>query len=153
MEAAMELRPMKLRLLTKFNVGATEKYPSRVFLSVLPTDSGFTGVLREYDPDHGNTRTDIRRVTFNPAGYIRSDDFLVEGEDPRLFRWNENLFVLTWLETGRGDWHLWLVDVKSKTKTQLKIEPWIFHGKNWVPVVMNNALYILRSLDPLVVLS
>jgi hypothetical protein len=144
---------VKLCLVNKFNVGACVRYPSRVFLSVLPTDSGFIGAVREYDPHHGSTRTDVRLIGFDPGGFVRSDDFLVNGEDPRLFRWGQNLFVLTWMETGQGDWYLWLVDVNAKAKVQLKIQPWMFHGKNWAPFVMGDALYILRSLDPLVVLK
>jgi hypothetical protein len=60
---------------------------------------------------------------------------------------------LTWFPAPSGDWFIWLLDVQSGEYLQLKIEPWIFHGKNWVPVVVNDELLIIRSLDPAVILS
>jgi hypothetical protein len=77
----------------------------------------------------------------------------MKGEDPRIFIWNGRACFLTWLANSNGDWHHWLVDLDSKFKVQLRIKPWMFHGKNWVPIVCHDHLLILRSLDPLVVLE
>jgi hypothetical protein len=144
---------MKIRLLKRLNVGASEKYAFRVFLSLLPRGAGFVGVLREHDPADPGRKTDLRRVIFDSLGRLQQDEFVAAGEDPRLFRWNGRLFVLTWLASSHGDWYHWLVDIETKSKIQLKIVPWIYHGKNWVPVVRDNRLLILRSIDPLVVLN
>jgi hypothetical protein len=144
---------MKLTVERFFDVGLPKEYPWRVFLSLLPYRDGYCGVLREFNPQVPIQQTALRRLLFDNAGTIYQDDKIGAGEDPRIFSFRGQLYCLTWTYPAKHEWHHWLINLETRERQRLRIEPHIFHGKNWVPLVVNDELCIIRSLDPLMILK
>lgn len=136
-----------LKIVQTFSLGIPERLTWRVFGSLLP--NGLC-VCRELTPFG---ETDIRRIQFSQDFKILSDTNLGIGEDPRIFEFQGIPYCLYWYYSGYNDWYHYLMNLQTLDTFQLKIEPWIFHGKNWVPVPYGNRLLILRSLQPLVVME
>jgi hypothetical protein len=144
---------MKLELYKYFNCGGPVVHPTRAFCSILPWNDGYTAVVREFnimDADGAN-HSDIRRLKYDNNLTLLKDDLLCRGEDPRLFYYKNDLYCIAWTWTHNVDWNMFLVNVSTGEVIQLQFPD--YKGKNWIPFVENDKLYIIHSFQPLVMLE
>lgn len=126
----------------------------KVFLSLLPCSTGYVGAVREHQPHDYWLGSELFLLKYDHDFNILSERSLGGGEDPRLFHWKNEFWLLTQrYEQFTNDYVNWLVNVESGKRIRLIVDPFIFHGKNWVPVPHGDDLYIIRSLQPLVILK
>jgi hypothetical protein len=130
------------------------EYPAVAFLSIAPHDGGYIGAYREFDPPLSNVKTRIRTQRYTPKFALDgpSVPMTIAGEDPRTFRWRDSVWSLIELpKNGTADCVFVLIDLVTLETIYLSHDL-EYAGKNWMPVVGREQLYIVRSLDPLSIL-
>jgi hypothetical protein len=137
---------------SRISVGPPVRHEWRTFCSILPYNDGYIGTVREYTPPHDRT-SEIYALRYDRNLTIIEEVSVGIGEDPRLFYWKGHFWCLSQMFDGYNDYNNYLINLITGERTFLKVEPWIFHGKNWVPVPLEDKLLIIRSLEPLVILE
>lgn len=76
-------------------------------------------------------------------------------EDPRPFILNNKRYILTQKWNGCFEnIKMYIINVDTNEyKEYIVNEPNFFYGKNWVPFVYNNELYIIYGFDPFIILK
>jgi uncharacterized protein DUF6745 len=144
--------PMPLELLGNLDTGTPVAHPSRVFFSVMPNHEGYFGVLREFDVNDATRVTRLYGLKLNSQGMaVGGPVDLGPGEDPRLFIHGGKAYVLTFLLRGL-DMEYFLVEVETGKRVKL-LHGSQYGGKNWVPVMGQSGLWVIRSVVPLVILE
>lgn len=124
-----------------------------LFVNVIPYDDGYIGACRS-----GSTSLDdmIDILYFDENLKLLKQDPITGGEDPRCFFYNDTPYALTWKPQGAaGSNHFIykLINLKTEEITILKIEgvpetPVSRLGKNWIPIVKDNCLFLVITMDP-----
>lgn len=131
-------------------MGRPVRFPFRVFLSLVPFEDGFIGLLREHNPEKPWTESDLRLVRYDEKRRLIQDDFFMAGEDPRCFLSTGAPMALTWRYDG-SKWSYFLLDLIARTCAELHSDT---QGKNFVPFVHSTDagtdLFIIQNLSPLV---
>jgi hypothetical protein len=132
--------------------------PGVAFLSLAPHDGGYVGAYREFRPDSSNTRTRIRAQRYTSDFELDDPSWplTTDGEDPRTFAWRGSVWTLIeiWKRAGHvADFNFVLIDPLTCETIYVRHDV-PFAGKNWMPVTggPDGSLYLIRSLEPLVVL-
>jgi hypothetical protein len=148
--------PIPLNLVGELDAGVPILHPWRVFLSVLPVDDGYIGVVREFKIPRSANETHLFALRLNSRGAPIGDPVnLGTGEDPRLFIHNGRFFALSWqprYSNGIADINQFVVDLQTGSRISLSHDL-NYGGKNWMPVMGHSSLWIIRSIVPLVILE
>lgn len=154
----MSIERLKLKHVSNFHRWtreATGFYDIGIFANVvkIPGELEFIGACR-----YGNASLDdnIHIVKYNNDFNLLSNEFVTSGEDPRCFLFNNAPYALTWKPYFLNNVIVLdykLINLRTKQITILKIEeippsPLSVLGKNWMPLVKDNELYIVISLEP-----
>lgn len=139
-----------LKFVKTIRIGGPAKYEWRNFLSWQPFREGMVGLVRDFSPLDPEQSV-LTGLSFDGKDFsIKDTTPFGSGEDPRVFKHQNEVYALSWVyEEGRRDWDIFLIDVLRQGFGPLKIDG--YHGKNWTAVSIKDRIYILRSLDPLVV--
>lgn len=89
--------------------------------------------------------TSARNTYFTSSSVLEKD--LGPGEDPRVFRFQNKTYCLTWTYHG-SDWKHFLVDVMTGERKSLDTCVSGFRGKNWVPLPYKNTLFVAYRVHP-----
>ncbi len=125
----------------QFDMGRPQRYPFRVFLSVVPWRGGYVGVLREFDPAAPALRTELRLMRYGLAGEILEDSSLCRGEDPRVFMGGDGPYAWSWTFDG-GRWNHFVVALEPR-----RIIPFnsLVNGRDFMPI---RSGFVVESLVP-----
>lgn len=134
----------------ELDLGPTPEGVNRLFGSFVDTDSGLRGVCRETRFEESNKfNGDLIQMRLD-RGKVFSTHHLTIGEDPRVFRFDDRIYVLSWeYQRKTKDWTHFIIDLDSHHRVPVEF-PLAHQGKNWFPVVGRERLLIVYSLVPFV---
>jgi hypothetical protein len=145
--------PLPMQLVGHLYTGKTVRHSWQVFLSVLPTEDGFIGAVRDFNIANAARETDLYALCLNHDGHPRGDAVHIgPGEDPRLFSFRGKQYCLTFLVGAQNglDLELAVIDLQTGNRTTLTHDL-KFTGKNWMPVMGQSTLWFIRSIVPLMI--
>lgn len=154
----MSIENFKLNHFANFHKWKRESsgyYDIGIFANVVKNigAAGYTGACR-----YGNASLDdtIHIVTYDEDLNLISNNYVTSGEDPRCFMYRDIPYALTWKPYNlNGDIVLdyKLINLKTREVILLNVEgmpPSALKvlGKNWMPLVRDDILYIVIALEP-----
>lgn len=118
-----------------------------------PKFKGYIGACRS---GTGQLNDTVDIVKYDEQFNLVEKKTITPGEDPRTFIYNGKPYSLTWYPYADNNQIVLsykLVDLLEEKVINLNIEnfspsPLMVLGKNWMPLVKNNQLYIVVSIDP-----
>ena len=120
---------MKLSFVKRIN---TE--PNSIFYSLIKNNDEIIGFGRK----HYNKNI-IKIIKLNKIfDIVEDNDTFLEGEDPRCFNYNNNIYIL-----NNHLNNMFLIDYKCKTQTKIDVK-----GKNISFINHNNILYFIHYIKP-----
>lgn len=119
--------------------------------SVVPYENRFIGATRT-----GRASIDdmISITHYSSDFCLQHIEEVTKGEDPRCFLWNKTPYAVCWDPDPHTHYLKYkLINLATKEVSLLNIEniesgPLSLLGKNWMPLVKDNELYIVISIDP-----
>lgn len=133
------------------------------FVSMVPADEGgYHAAYREFTPfDPKRFRSDIFGASIRYQKYDADFNLVGEShllreraEDPRSFIWRGRPWCVALDETSRGfaNYHNILIDLLIGRVHNLESDL-MYQGKNWMPLVHDDRLLFIRSIDPLCIVE
>ena len=125
------------------------------FANFVPYNNEFYGMVR-----HGNAGSNdvLHRVIYDKQLTLKEDIFVTKGEDPRCFIHKNTPYVITWSPfktNGVITMEYKLINLITLSITTLQIENYVTPstlptlGKNWMPITVDNELYFILTIDPI----
>ena len=130
------------------------RFDRGLFGNVLPYKDGYIGACRS-----GNAGLDdsIDVIKLDKEYELVSQSTVTGGEDPRCFTYRGTPYALTWKPyahpEGGHHFSYKVINLETKDWIVLSVEdvpstPVARLGKNWIPLVKDDDLYFILSIDP-----
>ena len=130
-----------------------QKFDLGLFANVLPYNDGYIGALRA-----GSTSLDdtIDVIKLDKNFNLLYSSNITGGEDPRCFHYEGVPYALTWkpyFYQGQHHFKYKIINLETETLVELTIDkvpetPIERLGKNWIPYVKDDELYLILTIDP-----
>ena len=126
------------------------------FANVVPNGEDYIGACRY---GAGNHYDHIHILHYDKDFNLTSRKDITSGEDPRTFIYKNKPYSVTWDPSPKGDkpeaqLQYKIIDLLDEKVIELDInsvhphDTTRFLGKNWMPLVKDDELYIVLTIDP-----